>query len=186
MLLAESDSAGTGLYQIHFDWSTFVGQLIGFAVIVYVIVKYVVPPVRGMMVKQQDTVRRHLAESQEASARLSEAKQAYESALNEAERESARIRDDARADALQITGQLRAQADAEVARVAQHGRDQVVLARAQLIRELKTDLGTAAVDQAARRVREHLDADQAKSDSVDRFLDELEAMVGEGSEKGQF
>lgn len=182
MFLAEETKP---LYHINFDWSTFIGQLVGFAAIVYVIMKWVVPAVRSMMVKQQDTIRRQLVESQEASARLSEAKQAYQSALNEAEMESARIREDARADAEQIADQLRLQADSEVARVSQHGRDQVVLSRAQLIRELKADLGTAAVDQAGRRVREHLDTDQAKSDSVDRFLDELEAMVGAGK-KGQF
>ena len=37
--------------------STFIGQLIGFAVIVFILMKWVVPPVRDMMHKQQDAVR---------------------------------------------------------------------------------------------------------------------------------
>jgi F-type H+-transporting ATPase subunit delta len=166
---------------VHFVWSTFIAQLVAFVIIVALIVKYVVPPVRRMMTKRQDTVRTQIAESEAAAARLTEARRAFEQAVDEAHKESAKIREDARADALQITEQLRAQADAEVARVSQHGREQVALARAQLIRELKADLGTAALAQADRQVREHLSSTQAKADSVDRFLDELEAMAGAGN-----
>ena len=42
--------------------STFIGQLIGFAVIVFLLVRFVVPPVRRMMTAQQETVRRQLEE----------------------------------------------------------------------------------------------------------------------------
>ena len=48
--------------------STFIGQLIGFAVIAFILVKWVVPPVRTLMQKQQDAVRVALAESAEAAA----------------------------------------------------------------------------------------------------------------------
>ena len=37
--------------------STFIGQLIGFAVIAFIIWRYVVPPVKTLMQKQQDAVR---------------------------------------------------------------------------------------------------------------------------------
>ena len=46
--------------------STFIGQLIGFAVIVFLVWKYVVPPVRNMMQRQQEAVRTQLAEHAEA------------------------------------------------------------------------------------------------------------------------
>lgn len=42
--------------------SIFIGQLIGFAVIAYIIIKWVVPPVRSLMQKQQEAVRVALAE----------------------------------------------------------------------------------------------------------------------------
>jgi F0F1-type ATP synthase membrane subunit b/b' len=37
--------------------STFIGQLVGFAAIVLLVVRYVVPPVRKLMTAQQQTVR---------------------------------------------------------------------------------------------------------------------------------
>ena len=53
--------------------STFIGQLVGFAVIVFLIWKYVVPPVRNMMKTRQETVRTQLEESAEAAKKLAEA-----------------------------------------------------------------------------------------------------------------
>ena len=53
--------------------STFIGQLIGFAVIVYIVWRYVVPPVRKMMTNQQENVRKQLADSAEAKEQLAKA-----------------------------------------------------------------------------------------------------------------
>ena len=55
--------------------STFIGQLIGFAVIVWIIVKYVVPPVRRLMTDQKETVRTQLEDSAKAAKRLAAADQ---------------------------------------------------------------------------------------------------------------
>ena len=53
--------------------STFIGQLIGFAVIALILWRYVVPPVRTLMQKQQEAVRTALAESAEAAKKLEDA-----------------------------------------------------------------------------------------------------------------
>ncbi|MGA8328974.1 MAG: hypothetical protein WB777_06750, partial [Mycobacterium sp.] len=42
--------------------STFIGQLVGFALIVLLIWRYVVPPVRKLMTDRQDAVRQELAD----------------------------------------------------------------------------------------------------------------------------
>jgi F-type H+-transporting ATPase subunit delta len=34
---------------------TFIGNLVGFAVIIFLVVRYVVPPVRRLMTNRQDT-----------------------------------------------------------------------------------------------------------------------------------
>ena len=156
----------------------FLGQLVGFAVIVYVIVKYVAPPVREAMAKRQAEVNTQISESEQAAAKLAKAEKAHAEAVAEARNEAARIREDARADAQRIAAQLREQADAEVERIKQHGAEQIALQRQQLIRHLKHDLGSAAVAEAGEKVRGHLAQPGAREQSVDRLLDELEAMVG--------
>ena len=50
--------------------STFIGQFIGFVVIVFLVVRYVVPPVRNMMRTQQDNVRQQLEDSSAAAEKV--------------------------------------------------------------------------------------------------------------------
>lgn len=164
--------------------SIFVGQLVGFALIVWVIMRYVAPPVKTLMAKQQGEIRDQLAESEQAAKRLAEAKKAHEEAVAQARSEAARIREEARADAQRITAQLREQADAEVERIKQHGVEQIELQRQQLIRALQQELGTAAVGEASELVKRRLSDPDEQSATVDRFLDELEAMAGDKSNKG--
>ncbi|MCW2685630.1 MAG: synthase subunit delta [Mycobacterium sp.] len=157
--------------------STFIGQLIGFAVIVFLAWKYVVPPVRKLMADRQEAVRKQLAESAAAEKKLSEADSTHAKALEDARAEAAKITEEARHDAEGISEQLRAQADAEVERIQVQGAQQVELLRQQLIRELRQNLGSESVRRAGEIVRDHVSDPAAQSATIDRFLDELEAMA---------
>lgn len=157
--------------------STFIGQLAGFAIIVWLLVKFVVPPVRKLMAAQQESVRKQLEEAAAAAARLAEAGQAHSAALANAEAEAQRVTAEARADAERITEQLRGQAGVDAERVKAAGGQQVGLMRAQLIRELRSSLGAESVQRAAELVRDHVADPQRQSATVDRFLDELDAMA---------
>jgi F-type H+-transporting ATPase subunit delta len=157
--------------------STFIGQLIGFAVIVFLLVRYVVPPVRRMMAAQQETVRRQLEESSTAADKVAKADQQHAKAVEEAKVDAKRVVDEARADAEKIAEQLRLQADAEVERIKVQGAAQVQLLRQQLIRELRSHLGTESVARARELVTDHVSDDDNRSATVDRFLGELDAMA---------
>lgn len=157
--------------------STFLGQLVGFAVIVFLVWRYVVPPVRNLMTARQNTVRAQLDESAAATKRLAEASQAHAKALEDAKAEAHKVTEDAQLDADRIREQLRAAADAEVERLKAQGVRQVELLRAQLIRQLRADLGYESVRRAGELVRDHVADAAAQSATVDRFLDDLDAMA---------
>jgi ATP synthase F0 subunit b/ATP synthase F1 delta subunit len=157
--------------------STFIGQLVGFAVIVFLIWRYVVPPVRRMMTNQQENVRKQLEDSAEAKKRLAEAEKAHENALEQAKAEAKQVTEEARVDAQRIVEQLHAQADAEVERIKVQGAQQVRLLRAQLVRQLRGDLGVESVRRAGELVREHVSDPDSQAATVDRFIDELDAMA---------
>ena len=133
--------------------STFIGQLIGFAVIVFLLWKYVVPPVRTMMKNQQETVRTQLEEHSEAEKKVADADNEHAKALEEAKAEAAKVIDEARHDAEKIAEQLRAQADVELERIKVQGGQQVQLLRQQLIRELRQTLGAESVRRAGDLVQ---------------------------------
>ncbi|MBR7190546.1 F0F1 ATP synthase subunit B/delta [Gordonia sp. SCSIO 19800] len=176
----ESDQGpiGTWLHDIGaaFDPAIFIAQLFGFAVILFLLWKYVRPPVAKMMRDRQETVRQQLAESEAAAKRVADGTQAREKAVAEAKAEAEQMQKDAAADAEAITSDIRAQADHEVKRISEHGRNQVALVRANLVRQLRTDLGLTAVDKAGELVRNHLADDSAQAASVDRVIDELQEM----------
>ena len=157
--------------------STFLGQLIGFAVILLLVWRYVVPPVRKMMIDQQNAVRQQLADSAAAADRLAEASRAHEKAKEDAKAEAKRITEEAQSDATRIVEQLHAQADSEVERIKVQGAKQVELLRAQLIRQLRQDTGAESVRRAGELVRGFVGKPAQQSATVDRFLDDLEAMA---------
>lgn len=157
--------------------STFIGQLFGFAVIVFLVWRYVVPPVGRLMTARQNAVRTELEEAAAAAKLLAEASQAHTKALEDAKAEAQRVTEEARVDAERITEQLRAQADVEVERIKVQGARQVELLRAQLIRQLRQDLGYESVQRAGELVRDHVADPAQQSATVDRFLDDLDAMA---------
>jgi len=121
--------------------STFIGQLIGFAAIVLLVWRYVVPPVRRLMTARQEAVRQQLEDSAAAAARLKDANQAHSKAVEDAKSEAKRLVEEAQGDAERITQQMRAQADVEADRVKSQGGRQAELLRTQLVRQLRLELG---------------------------------------------
>ena len=162
--------------------STFFGQLFGFAVIVWLVWRYVVPPVRRLMTARQDTVRQQLADSAAASEQLKEASQAHSKAVEDAKSEAERVVEEAQADAGRITEQLLAQAETDAERVKVQGARQVELLRAQLTHQLRLELGHESVRQAGELVRSYVADPAQQSATVDRFLDELDAMAPEAAD----
>ncbi|MFI5510906.1 F0F1 ATP synthase subunit B/delta [Mycobacterium sp. NPDC051804] len=156
--------------------STFIGQLIGFAVIVFILMKWVVPLVRDMMRKQQDAIRTALEESAEAAKKLEDADAMHARAVEDAKAESAKVTDEARQDSERIAEQLQEQAGTDAERIKAQGAQQVHLLRQQVIRQLRTGLGEGSVQKAAELVRAHVADPAAQAATVDRFLDDLDGM----------
>ncbi|MGO9223341.1 F0F1 ATP synthase subunit B/delta [Mycobacterium sp.] len=159
--------------------STFIGQLIGFALIVFVVVRYVVPPVRRLMTARQEAVRQQLKDSAVAADRLTESTTAHSKAMQAAKSESEQVVEEAQTDAGRITEQLRAQADVEAERIKAQGGRQADLLRTQLSRQLRLELGHEAVRQAGDLVRGYVADPAQRAATVDRFLEDLEAMAPE-------
>ncbi|MBV9160038.1 MAG: F0F1 ATP synthase subunit B [Pseudonocardiales bacterium] len=157
--------------------ATFFVELVIFLVVLGVIWRYVVPPVKRAMGERQEMVRRQIQESQQASKRLAEAQARYSEALAQARVEAAKIREAARADAQEIKDEMRQQAEQEVARIRERGAEQLATQREQVVRELRGELGKLAVTLAGRIVGESVADDARRAGTVDRFLDELEGMA---------
>jgi len=156
--------------------AVWVAELVGFALMLFVLWRYVLPLVTRMVNKRQDEIQRQVEEADEARRKLEDAHGRFDNAVQQAETEAARIRDDARADATRIREELTAQAEADVERMLQRGQDQLAAQRDQVVRGLRAELGGASLELAERTVRKELEDDSARSASVDSFLSEIESL----------
>jgi F-type H+-transporting ATPase subunit b len=122
-----------------------------------------------------DAIEGGIKRAEEAQAQASQLLEEYRAQLAEARTEAARIRDEARADAEGVRQDVLAKAREESDRIIAAGRDQLAAQRESIVRDLRAEVGTLAVDLAGRIVGESL-ADEARSrGTVDRFIAELDA-----------
>jgi F-type H+-transporting ATPase subunit b len=159
--------------------------LIAFAVLVLVVVKFVAPRFEQVFRARREAIEGGIERAEAMQAEAREALERYRAQLAEARTEAAQIRDQARAEGQQILEELRAQAQEESARILARGEEQLASSRQQVLNELRTQIGTLAVELAGRVVGESLADDARRRGTVDRFLDELDGMVTGASADGR-
>jgi F-type H+-transporting ATPase subunit b len=157
--------------------AVLIAELVGFVVMLWVLYRYVVPPLQTMIKTRQDTIQQQVDAAEAATKQYQEAEQKLESAIADARNEAARIRDDARADSSRIREELVEQAEREVERIRRRGEEQLAAQRDLLVRRLRAEVGGQSMDLAERIVVQNLSDDASRSASVDTFLDDLDALV---------
>ena len=155
--------------------ATFIAELIAFVIILYVLGRYILPPVQKAIRERQAVIEQQVADAAEARKQLADAQASYQRALTEARTEAAKIREGARAEAQHVLDDLRSQADEERARIVARGEEQLARQRSAIVRELRAEIGTLAVELAGKIVDQQLADDARVSATVDAFLSGLEA-----------
>jgi F-type H+-transporting ATPase subunit b len=149
-------------------------------VLCFVLMKFVFPIMEKTFAARVDAIEGGIKRAEVAQAEANELLEQYRAQLSEARTEAARIRDEARADAEGIRQDVLAKAREESDRIIAAGRDQLAAQRESIVRELRAEVGTLAVDLASKIVGESL-ADEARNrGTVDRFISELGAGTGTG------
>jgi F-type H+-transporting ATPase subunit b len=155
---------------------TFFVELISFGIIVFILYKYVIPPINKAMTARQDAIRRQFAEADDAKQAALKAEQEFKAQIADARHEAAKIREEAREQGAEIIAEMREQAQAEAARIVEHGHAQLVAERQQAVTSLRAEVGSLATELAGRIVGESLEDDERSTRVVDRFLADLETL----------
>jgi F-type H+-transporting ATPase subunit b len=151
--------------------------LIAFLLLLWVMQKFVAPRFETLYSERAAKIEGGIERAEQAQAEAQRLLEQYKEQLAEARAEAARIRDDARAEGTQIIEELREQAQAESARIIAQGQHQLDAQRAQIVAELRADLGRVAVELASKVVGEALEDEARRRGTVDRFLNELDAVA---------
>lgn len=155
--------------------ATFIAEFIAFLLILGIIARYILPRIQGPLRERQAIIAKQIEDSEQAKRKLEEAEQRYKAALTEAREEAAQIREHARAEAQRTVEELRAQAMEEQARIITRGEEQLATQRNAIVRELRTEIGTLAVELSEKIVDQRLSDDAQVSATVDAFIAGLEA-----------
>lgn len=150
--------------------------LIAFGLVVWLFWKMVVPRFESAYEARRDAIEGGIEKAQAMQAEAKQALETYQAQLAEARTEAASIREDARSEGQAIVDGMRTAAQAESARIVARGEEQLVAQRQQTVAELRGQIGGLAVTLAGRVVGESLEDDARRRGTVDRFLDELDAM----------
>ncbi len=157
---------------------------VAFMLLLFVIWKFVVPRFETIYEERTEKIEGGLQRAEQAQAEANRLLEQYRAQLAEARTEAARIRDDARADAVAIREDMLAQARQEADRVIAAGRESLAAERATLVRELRGELGALSVELASRIVGEALADEARRAGTVERFLAELEPPDGQAAGAG--
>jgi F-type H+-transporting ATPase subunit b len=155
--------------------ATFIAELVAFLIILAIVGRYILPRLQGPLRERQKLIARQVEDSEEAKRHLAEAERAYQNALTEARTEAAQIRENARAEAQRTVEDLRTQAQEESARIVARGEEQLASQRSAIVRELRTEIGTLAVELSEKIVSQRLAEEGQVSATVDAFLAGLES-----------
>ncbi|WP_089291828.1 F0F1 ATP synthase subunit B [Actinoplanes regularis] len=174
MVLAEAATKETEHNPIQPIWQELVVGSVAFAVLCFVLIKFVFPQMEKTFQARVDAIEGGIKRAEAAQAEANELLEQYRAQLAEARTEAARIRDEARADAEGIRQDVLAKAREESDRIIAAGNEQLAAQRESIVRELRSEVGTLAVDLAGKIVGEAL-ADEARTrGTVERFIADLD------------
>jgi F-type H+-transporting ATPase subunit b len=152
---------------------TFFVELIIFVIVLFVMWRFIVPPITKALQDRADRVARTAQERQEATDKLAAAEARFEEALTAARREAGDIRAEARAEGQRVIDELRGQAGEEADNARRRTEADLAEQRERALRELQGHIGSLSTTLAGRVVGVELPADRRQAETVAAFLDGL-------------
>ncbi len=160
---------------------SYIAEVVAFILIIVVLLRWrpnlpiTIPTIRAALAKQQELIAQQVEEAKEARQRLAEAERKYQNGVHEARTEAAQIRENARAEAQRTVDDLRTSSHEESERIINRAQEQLAMQRSHVVRELRVEIGTLAVELAEHIVEQRLAEESRVSATVDAFLTELES-----------
>jgi F-type H+-transporting ATPase subunit b len=148
---------------------TFIVELVIFLVILFLIAKFILPPLNRAMERRQEEIRTSLEAAETAKADAAAADDERRAALTEARQQAREILAQANRTAEQISVDARARAESEYERVLAAAEADVELARQRALEEAASRLGELVVDVVERIIGREVSA-EAHRDLIDEAV----------------
>jgi F-type H+-transporting ATPase subunit b len=130
-----------------------------FLILLVLMWKFALPPVRNMMKRREDRIREDLERAESARVEAEEELAQYRRQLADARGEASRIIEEARQSADEVKRQVRAQADEEAADIRTRAQEDAQLAANRAQADLQARVADLSIELAEKIVERNLDRD---------------------------
>jgi F-type H+-transporting ATPase subunit b len=162
------------------NWPGFIWHLINFAVLFFILQRFLFPPVLKMLDERQARIRESMERAEALKEESARAAETVKAQLDEARREGQNIITQATQIADRIKTEQQAQAQAEYETILKRAQEDAARERERAFAELRTQVADLAVLAAERIIERNLDVNTQRK-LVDEFL--AEAGAGDGRSK---
>jgi F-type H+-transporting ATPase subunit b len=158
---------------------TFIVELIVFLVILFLITKYILPPLNRAMTARQEQIRGSLEAAERARVDAAQADDERRAALEEARQQAREVVAQANRTADQVAADSHTRAQAEYERIVTSAEAEVALARQRAVDEAAARLGEMVLEVVERIIGREVDA-EAHRDLIDEAVAAVQSESGTG------
>ena len=151
--LAASESGGLKLI----SFTTLLGEIVTFAILIWVVMKYVWPPLMNAVETRQKEIADGLADAEEGRQSLAAASERKEELLKEARERVGVLVAEGEQRKSAIVNAAKTEAETERARILEQGRRDVIAERAAMQREMEQQLGGLVIAGATQILQREVD-----------------------------
>ena len=159
---------------------TFFVELVVFLVLIFLISKYVLPPVNKAMEERQEKIRASLEAAERARADAEAADDERRAVLEEARHQAREIVATANRTAEQVRTDAQATGQAEYERIVGNAEAEIELARQRAVEEAAARMGEIVLEVVERVIGREVDA-EAHRDLIDEAVAALQADTAGGA-----
>jgi F-type H+-transporting ATPase subunit b len=158
--------------------ATYIVELVAFLLVLWVLARYVLPPINKMMEQRQATIRQNISDAEEAKQRAQEAEAESKRHITEAQARARAVVDEANKVAEQLRAEKRQQAEEEANRIVTQAQGQIDSQVRQAQESLRQQAGDLAIAVVEKVLGEGLDS-QSHRTLINRTITEMEQEAGQ-------
>jgi F-type H+-transporting ATPase subunit b len=172
----------TGIFDLP-NTSLIFWELITFAILLFLLYRYVYPPIRDQIQRRQSQIEEAIDEAQRTRSEARELLAEYRRQIEEARGEARRILDEARKQGEAQRERTKQEARKEGERIIQRAREEIERERDSALRQVRSEVADMVIEASERVIGRELDRDGHER-LISEALDSLESEVA-GSAPGE-
>src|SRR5918999_3743882 len=165
----------TGIFDL-FNTSPIFWEIITFVILLFLLYRYVYPPIRDQIQRRQSEIEQAIDEAQKTRSEARELLAEYRRQIEEARGEARQILDEARKQGEAARERAKREAREEGDRIIQRAREEIERERDAALREVRREVADMVIVASERVIGRELDRDGHER-LISDALDTLEGQV---------